>query len=121
MSSLIACYSLLFTNCPAMFFLFSRVHATQQPALSIGPSVCPSITLIFFRRFKVILSKFPFCLLVCLNYRTRLRCWPCSVKKTETLNDHFISCGMITFHVNLFENAAKKCSKRQFAACFRTR
>ena len=45
--------SLYIPNC----FVFSRVHVTLQPALSVrrsvGPSVCRSVTLYFFGVFGV--------------------------------------------------------------------
>ena len=60
-----------------IFVFFSRVHATLQSALSVGPSVGRSVTLSFFsafyiilghlsyfKLFKVILNQFTFSLLV---------------------------------------------------------
>ena len=40
--------SIIFDHSDHFFFLFSRVHATLQPALSVRPSVGLSVTLLLF-------------------------------------------------------------------------
>ena len=57
--SIIAPAQLFLTGLPYVWrCIFSRVHATLQPALSVcqsvGRSVCPSVTLSFFRRLRAV-------------------------------------------------------------------
>ena len=67
------------TSFENLFKLFSRVHATLWPTLSVcrsvGPSVGPSVTLSFFSPFYVVLSHFKsfYILTFSLDDRTRLR------------------------------------------------